>query len=330
MLWIDQAQRHTVGLRHRLGLAPQRLDSPIVEIRADDTQAREAAANVANHVHLTHRPAGTDDEDSVVCANLAGGGDVSVRLGRMAPRGTDPACHAVVQASDADRHQLADPPAAQHDVDDPAGGEFVIEHVDGCLVGAEVDDVVEAFVGQISDFARRNRLHFRRFAVRRKALGHAFRLAPVGHDDQQPAAGLDGVSFAGGVGSLDARPRFDQRHRRGALVLARRNQKTIPIRRDDHALVEQRVFLQAALKVVSERRVGAARRGQLAVVGLHQAALANLVMFHLIADGNDPADDFVSRHGGQAAGHGSFAFLSEPPARFRRRSRSCARACRTV
>ena len=98
------------------------------------------------------------------------------------------------------------------------------------------------------------------------------------------------------VGILDARPRLDQRDGRGASLLADGNQEPLAVGRDHHALVEQRVFLQAAVEVVAEGRVRAGRGGQLAVVGLHQAPLADSVLLHLVADRHDAADDFVPRH----------------------------------
>ncbi len=141
--------------------------------------------------------------------------------------------------------------------------------------------------------------------------------APVVGDDQQRAAGLEGVAFAGDVGVLDAGPRLDQGHRRRALFLARRDQETVSVRGDDHALVEQHVFLEAALEVVAEGRVRAAAVGNCAVVGLHEAALADLVVLDLLADGHDAADDFVSRHGGLAAGHVARHAHRATPARCR-------------
>ena len=73
------------------------------------------------------------------------------------------------------------------------------------------------------------------------------------------------------------------------------------MRIDDDALVHQDVFLQRALEVVAEGGVGAGG-GQVAVVGLHEAALADLVVLHLVADGDDAAGDLVAGHGGLVAG----------------------------
>ncbi len=69
-----------------------------------------------------------------------------------------------------------------------------------------------------------------------------------------------------------------------------------------HALVHQDVFLKRAFEIVAEGG-GRAGGGQVAVVGLHQAPLANLVLLDLVADRDDPADDLVARHRGLAPGN---------------------------
>ena len=121
----------------------------VVHVGADDGDARHAAADGADDVHLAHRPAGADRPRRSSPGRISPvARDVPVGLGGVAAGGADPAGHAVVDPADADGDRRADPLAAQHDVDDAAGGELVVEDLDRRLVGAEVDDVVEALVGQ--------------------------------------------------------------------------------------------------------------------------------------------------------------------------------------
>ena len=133
-----------------------------------------------------------------------------VGLGGVAAGRADPAGHAVVDPADADGHGRADLLAAEDDVHDAAGGELVVEEFDDRLVGAEVDDVVEGLVGEGTGLGGRLAQH-----LARRALGIAGEPAErdaggVVGDDQQPAAGLDGLALGADVGVLDAGPRLDQ------------------------------------------------------------------------------------------------------------------------
>ena len=122
-------------------------------------------------------------------------------------------------------------------------------------------------------------------------------MAGVGYH-QQLAAGLERASLLGGVGALDAGPRLQQADRRGAGLLAHGDEEALlRLGVDDHALVHQRVLLERALEVVAERGVGAGRE-HVPVVGLHEGAVADLVVLDLGADSHDPSAGLVAGHGG--------------------------------
>ncbi len=171
-----------------------------------------------------------------------------------------------------------------------------------------IDDVVEALPCQLGQPAHRPRVsaHLLRAGIadhrhlpRRRGgpqFGDALKGLAGIHHHQQPTTSLESASLAPGVGRLDARPRFDQRHRRTGRGIAHRNQESRPSSRiHDHPLVEHHVLLQRTLEVVAEGGFGTGG-GQVVVVGLHQHALSHPVVLHLGSDGHDPAHRLVPGH----------------------------------
>ena len=115
----------------------------------------------------------------------------------------------------------------------------------------------------------------------------------VGHQHGTAVLELAPLTFA--VGVLDARPWLDQRQRRRRQILRRRNEHRFAVGRSDDPLVEQHVFLQAALEIVAESGVGLFRR-QPAIIGLDHVALADLEVIDALANLDDANDGFVARH----------------------------------
>ena len=161
-------------------------------------------------------------------------------------------------------------------------------------VEAEVHDVVKALVRQVAEGAghrdrgARTGLQGAALAVflgdghhRHRRAGRVEaarpgppRRGPVGHH-QQAAARQQCTPVGAGVGVFDAGPRLHQGHGGRAQVL--RDGDQVPLTRaglDHDPLVQQDVLLQAAFEGVAEGGVGASGQ-QVAVVGLHQAALAD-------------------------------------------------------
>ena len=127
-------------------------------------------------------------------------------------------------------------------------------------------------------------------------------VAAVGHHQQLPAGG-EGAALLGGVGALDTGPRLEQADRRGAGLLAHRNEEAlVRLGVDDHALVHDHVLLQRAFEVVAEGGVRAVGE-HVAIVGLHEGAVADRVALDLRADGDDTGTGLVARHGRGFSGH---------------------------
>ena len=101
--------------------------------------------------------------------------------------------------------------------------------------------------------------------------------------------------------------------------------KRSPCGIDHHPLVHHHVLLQAALEIVAEGGVGIGRR-QFAVIGLDQAALADLVVGDPFADGDDAAGHLVARHGRLVSGNIARHRATEPSA-LRPEVISLLRAC---
>ncbi len=134
-------------------------------------------------------------------------------------------------------------------------------------------------------------------------LGQALDGVPgIGHD-QQRATGLERVPLPGGVGPLDAGPRFEQAHRRGAGFFAHGDEEAFSgVGIDDDPLVHEHVLLQGTFEVVAERGIGRGRE-HVAVVGLDQGAVTDLVVLDLGTDGHDASAGLVAGNGGLLAGY---------------------------
>ena len=127
-------------------------------------------------------------------------------------------------------------------------------------------------------------------------------MAALGHH-QQLAAGREGASLLGRVGTFDAGPRLQQAHRRGAGLVAHGDEEALlRLGVDDHALVHQRVLLEGALEVVAERGIGAGGQ-HVAVVGLHEGSVTDLVVLDLGAHGHDASAGLVAGHRGGLTRH---------------------------
>ena len=121
-------------------------------------------------------------------------------------------------------------------------------------------------------------------------------------DHQEATGGEESPPLAHRVRGLDTCPWLEQRNRRGGGLLVDGDQE--PFARpglDHHPLVDDDVFLEPALEVVAEGRVGAGRR-EVAVVGLDEDPLADPVVRDALADRDDPGDDLVPRDRGRLAG----------------------------
>ncbi len=128
---------------------------------------------------------------------------------------------------------------------------------------------------------------------RRRAVLHAGDGAAGVGDDQQFAGGFEGLAFGVDVGIFDAGPGLDEGDGTGAEIFGDGDQEALAGLVDDHAFVHQDVFLQRAFEVVAEGGIGTGG-WEAAIIGLDEAALADLVMFDLVSDGDNPASDFVA------------------------------------
>ena len=150
---------------------------------------------------------------------------------------------------------------------------------------------------------RLDRRRGRAVAARQRVQQPSSRPPPAWiRDHQQPPAGDERPPLGGRVRPLDAGPRLEQGHGRARRYLIDRDQE--PLARpgvQDHPLVEEDVLLQPALEVVPEGRIGAGR-GQVAVVGLDQDALADAVPRHGVAHRDDPGGDLVAGDRGRSPG----------------------------
>jgi hypothetical protein len=223
-----------------------------------------------------------------------------------------------VHAANVDRHGTSDSGPARHDVDQAAKGQTVLQSLDRGGARTEVHDVVESLTGEVGDVGGYRNREARRLdgltlsgvGQKRRHVGRsgsfeqradAFDSVARVRDHEQPPAREWLLSLAIDVRRLDARPRLDQRDRRCARLLANRNEETfVGSGLDDHPLVEQHVLLEPALKVVAEGGVGGLRR-EVAIVGLDQAPLAELVAANLVAHGDDVTHRLVPGDGRQSA-----------------------------
>ena len=130
--------------------------------------------------------------------------------------------------------------------------------------------------------------------------GQAVDLVRRIRNDEQATAGEQPGALAIDVRGFDARPGLDQRDRGGARPLADRDEESFSgFGLEDHPLIEENVFLEPSLEVVAEG--GVRGRGQeVPIVGLDQAALAQAMTAHLVADGNDPPNRLVPGDGEDA------------------------------
>ena len=126
--------------------------------------------------------------------------------------------------------------------------------------------------------------------------------AALGHH-QQLAAGRERASLLSGVGAFDAGPRLEQSHRGRAGLFAHGDEEAfVCLGVDDDALVHEHVLLQRALEVVAEGGVGGGGE-HVAIVGLHQGPVADLVALHLRADRHHAGTGLVAGHGRGVTGH---------------------------
>src|ERR1019366_8719197 len=98
----------------------------VIHVRADDDARFNPQADGADHMHLPHWSASSDNNHAVILPDLAGGRNVPVGLGGIIADGADPPGHAVMDPPDADVDRSADSLSSQDDIDDAAGRQLVV------------------------------------------------------------------------------------------------------------------------------------------------------------------------------------------------------------
>ena len=250
-------------------------------------------------MHRAHRAGGADDVDRVAGADLGALRNRGIGRRRIRTGGAGDADAAIVDAADLGLDRTAEGATALDDDQKAAGGDLGEEPFGDGRVGAEIDDIVEACVGLGGEALAVGEDDAAGLA--RQFVDHAGIDRRVA-DHQQPPARFERPALDLGIGALDAGPRLDQSERRGRQVLRRRDQHRLAFRRCDHPLVEQHVFLQAALEVVAEGGVGRVGR-QPAIIGLDDEAFAELVALDAVADLDDAHHRFMAGNGRRIAGN---------------------------
>ena len=302
----------------RSGHARQVRQARRIDVDGSDGHPLHAGGEGTHHVHEAHGAGSADDADLLSRAQLAAGGHPAVAIGSGDATAADPADEVVVDAADIDLDRPTEALAAEHDIDDALEAEQALQLLDTLGVGTEVDDVVEGTgrqprgVGGVAGGqpgtaedggehhaaggVSHHRHQLGRGSDRQQGVDPVDGVAGVDHHQQAPS-GPERCALLGGVGTLHARPRLQQAHRRGTGLLADGDEEALAgLGLDDDALVHQHVLLQAALEVVAEGRIGRCRQ-HVAIVGLHEGAVTHLVALDTRAHGDDAGTALVSWHG---------------------------------
>ncbi len=135
-----------------------------------------------------------------------------------------------------------------------------------------------------------------------KTLPQPADITPFFRHYQQAAAAAEVLAFGSNIGTFHTCPRFGQSNRRSAKGIINRNKKTLlGLRLDDDPLVHQHILLQRSFEIITKRTIGIFCF-QPPIIGLHQDALADMMMAHLLPDGNDTAAGFMAGNGCLACG----------------------------